>query len=360
MKSVVTHATSFICGLLLGAYFLHEPLDRYWQGPTTADTDKQAPVPLPAASARQPSAVAPPEPPASHTEPGAALNGIATLIREGRLPEARELLDAFQDRDLYDTRAMYLSAQIHQQQGDEQAAIRELYRLLEFRPDGTLRQTTERLLARLISSQRKQLKENDDPARLLDFYQMLSTNAPERADYRFHTAEQLLSMGRHHEAILEAQQIEYDPNWGERATALRKQAQRQRKLANTYTTTIPLERVGEHYYAQALLNRRVVLRMLLDTGASISTISPAVASSNNLSLSAEKINLSTANGLIETPLLRNQQLSLGGLEIAQMNLSVVTLHDSIETDGLLGMDYLKHFEFFIDQQTARLHLKPRS
>ena len=131
MKSVVTHATSFICGLLVGAYFLHEPLDRYWQTPPTIDKTEQITAPLPNASAEKPSDLTATEPPSSSNEPGSALNKIAALIREGQLPEARERLDEFQDQDLYDTRAMYLSAQIHQRQGDEQTAIRELYRLLE-------------------------------------------------------------------------------------------------------------------------------------------------------------------------------------------------------------------------------------
>ncbi len=200
------------------------------------------------------------------------LRKIENLIKQNLLTEAAEKLQTFQGDAPYNTYAMYLSAQIKHQSGDVLGAIIQLYEMLEYRPEGPLHNKAKILLSALITRYRDQLTTNNNAAELLEFFRLLSANEPVRADYRYHLSKQLFVMDFFQESINQAQYIEYDRTWGERANLLKIKAEKQLELTTAYPSSIPLQRAGGHFYAHVLLNKTVPLRMMLDTGASLSTL----------------------------------------------------------------------------------------
>jgi predicted aspartyl protease len=63
----------------------------------------------------------------------------------------------------------------------------------------------------------------------------------------------------------------------------------------------------------------------------------------------------TANGRISAPIYRLDTLSVGDWQVSDLDVGVLELDDP-QFDGLLGMNFLGHFQFFIDQNEALLRL----
>ncbi len=47
---------------------------------------------------------------------------------------------------------------------------------------------------------------------------------------------------------------------------------------------------------------------------------------------------------------------MGDWQVSQLEIGVLELGGSSAIDGLLGMNFLRHFQFFIDQNEAMLRL----
>ncbi|QPJ64946.1 MAG: TIGR02281 family clan AA aspartic protease [Candidatus Nitrohelix vancouverensis] len=119
---------------------------------------------------------------------------------------------------------------------------------------------------------------------------------------------------------------------------------------------IPLP--GGHFIATVELNRRVSAKLMLDTGASMITLSKRVADQLSLGLySAPRISFSTAGGEVAMPLVALDRVQIGGAQAFNVE-AAVNPNEMGEVDGLLGMSFLSHFKMELDQVNAKLILKP--
>ncbi|MCF2858560.1 retroviral-like aspartic protease family protein [Pseudoalteromonas sp. SMS1] len=120
---------------------------------------------------------------------------------------------------------------------------------------------------------------------------------------------------------------------------------------------IPLTRRGEHYMLQAKIAGQHI-ELMIDTGASITALTAAqfdlLAYDVNF-LTARRV--STANGIVEIPFYQSPGIQIGSKQQTPFEFGVMTT--SGQGPGLLGMNFLRHFKFEIDQQNAQLILKPR-
>jgi len=64
----------------------------------------------------------------------------------------------------------------------------------------------------------------------------------------------------------------------------------------------------------------------------------------------------TANGRVRAPVYVLESLSVGDWKVSNLEIGVLDLSGGSAIDGLLGMNFLKHFQFFIDQNEALLRL----
>ncbi|MEI6894150.1 MAG: retropepsin-like aspartic protease [Colwellia sp.] len=123
--------------------------------------------------------------------------------------------------------------------------------------------------------------------------------------------------------------------------------------------SIPLSRQGEHYIVQALINDRFTLSLLLDTGASISLISERAFSALNRYAETtyiKDIQLGTAGGQITASLYQVSEFAIQGYVVNDF-VFAVSPFVSKHNDGLLGMNFLRNFDFYIDQNNNSLMLK---
>jgi len=121
---------------------------------------------------------------------------------------------------------------------------------------------------------------------------------------------------------------------------------------------IQLTKQGEHFIVQASINDVFTVALMIDTGASISLLSEQVFAEVNQYTQVDYVKdltLSTAGGLVTASIYQAQSLSIQGFIVKDF-LFAVSPYVGTNNDGLLGMNYLRAFEFSIDQSNNRLIL----
>ncbi len=121
---------------------------------------------------------------------------------------------------------------------------------------------------------------------------------------------------------------------------------------------IPLERVGAAYVVSARLEDRHTARLVVDTGASVTVISPATARRLGVAVRTDPpVTLRTANGTVSAGWAQVAQIEVGGRRSGPLR---VVVHDALpDLDGLLGMDFLGTFRLELRAEVPALLLSPR-
>lgn len=116
---------------------------------------------------------------------------------------------------------------------------------------------------------------------------------------------------------------------------------------------VPLQRAGHTLVVSAVVNGTVTLPLLVDTGASYTVLSTAVARQLALNLhDAAVMPMRSASGVFLAPLTKVKSLSLGNATVRDME---VIVHDAVPgLGGLLGMSFLEHFTVTTADQTMTL------
>ena len=124
---------------------------------------------------------------------------------------------------------------------------------------------------------------------------------------------------------------------------------------------IPLRRRGNHFLVEAQPGGGDSLELLIDTGASVTILTPAALARHRVAYrdTGRQALFSTANGRVQAPVYRINALAVGDWEVRGLEIGVLELGSGGAIDGLLGMDFLQHFRFFIDQNRAELRLSLR-
>jgi clan AA aspartic protease (TIGR02281 family) len=125
--------------------------------------------------------------------------------------------------------------------------------------------------------------------------------------------------------------------------------------------SVPIERHGQVVVIEATLNGKTSAKFVVDTGASYTMISSAVAKDLNIELTQNQRTMpfQTANGLIQAPLTNLESITVGGMEIKNLTAAI---HDAVpdpNVSGLLGLNFLSNFKLDIDTQRGVLHLEKK-
>ena len=121
---------------------------------------------------------------------------------------------------------------------------------------------------------------------------------------------------------------------------------------------IPLKKFGKHYIATVYIGNSMPINLLLDTGASISTLNKNTFNTieNDMTFtSIQTIQVNTAGGIQSGELISAEQVKLTDINFDNLQFVVLDM-PSEHFDGLLGMNILERFEFTIDQINHELVL----
>ena len=134
---------------------------------------------------------------------------------------------------------------------------------------------------------------------------------------------------------------------------------RSKPQAALQKASAPLQMRGNTAAVQARINNSAYVNLIVDTGASLTAISPAVARDLGIDLEEDHPTamFQTANGIISAPIVTLDSIEVQGMEVRRLTASVQEI--SPEVSGLLGMNFLQHFRMDIDHQNALLHLEKK-
>ncbi len=126
---------------------------------------------------------------------------------------------------------------------------------------------------------------------------------------------------------------------------------------------VSMDKQSGHVVVVTTLNNKVKANLILDTGASLIILSNKIAGSLGIDVNdanAKPVELKMADGRkTEAKMVVLESVSVQDSEIKNIEAAVLPEKDSaaVPEDGLLGMSFLKRFNFKIDQKNDKLILE---
>ncbi len=293
----------------------------------------------------------------------AILAYAASLIEQDRVARAEDLLRLYTDLFFQDTEAMLMMAEALAAQGLLADGLDYLVqaRNMAYTEEQVIAINRQLIIA--ARTYRTELESYEDRHGILAIYQMLYNQYPDIGEFSLELARANAALGRPQEAYSLLQQLRLDPGYQQRAEDYLKilQPELAKSYANSDDTATPMEIPlvphGRQYSISANVDGAEVA-LLLDTGASITTLTPEIIRKISARSSNRTITLQTANGPTQSKLYRVRQFSLGSVKLHNFELASIPLTGMTGIDGLLGTDFLRLFNYTINNQTDTLVLAP--
>jgi clan AA aspartic protease (TIGR02281 family) len=210
-------------------------------------------------------------------------------------------------------------------------------------------------LGHLTAQAEEQLAGSGRMETLRDVYQELVNWGFDDPALRFRLGQLHIALGDKRAAQDAVAGLLLDPGWYARTRALLAPLSR----SSAAYTAVALEERSGQYLANISLSHQQTVRLLLDTGASISALSEdafeSLANSALLSPRREQV-LETAGGMVRARVYQLDSLPLGDQVVNNIEFAVLPELPA-HMDGILGMNALGQIDFEIDQNASQLIVK---
>ena len=141
--------------------------------------------------------------------------------------------------------------------------------------------------------------------------------------------------------------------------------ERQLEAGSDVESRVALQQTGRHYTVDVTIidgAAEADFRLMIDTGASMTLLTPEAAA--RLGIVTDDIErrqrLITPGGEVDAPLYQVEGLAVGQELVWELPIAIAPLGIQPELiDGLIGMDFLGHFNFKIDPSKPELQLTPQ-
>lgn len=126
---------------------------------------------------------------------------------------------------------------------------------------------------------------------------------------------------------------------------------------------VNMDKQSGHVVVTATLNKKVKASLVLDTGASLMVLSNKIAKDLGINIDTKNVNsieLILADGhRTKARLVILESVNVEGSEVKNIEAAILPENENaaIFKDGLLGMSFLKKFNFKIDQKNDKLILE---
>ncbi|PIQ31460.1 MAG: hypothetical protein CO186_04430 [Zetaproteobacteria bacterium CG_4_9_14_3_um_filter_49_83] len=282
---------------------------------------------------------------------------LASLERQDATEPASRLMQAYRSRFPDDLAAGLVQARLWHKLGQLAQEALLLMELRRMSVDASLQMQLDEQVNNVVQQYKEQLKESEQYSRLLDFARKLSNIDGANPEFQWLQAMTLVEMGQLEQARTLLEPLVYDPSVSTKAERL---LHRIDQIVDAeYTMSVPLQRSGDHFLVPISVNGSAPVLLLLDTGASITLLEQSQLLSPG-NTAKGNIELQTANGVMRAALLPSNRVRLGSFELENVDIALIRQPMFPTAKGLLGMNILKHFDFFIDQEIPALKLSLRA
>lgn len=265
---------------------------------------------------------------------------------------ANSMLDSFYD----DFNILFIKANTEAALDQLFTAIDTYYEALNTHPDPQQSEEIRNTIHSLALQLYEQLSGQKAWPKLEEFYRNLLNREGDYPPYHLYYAAILIKLNELSTAADYLSPLLTDPELGHVAKLMLQRIE----LLQAGGSVTPLQKSGKHFITTVSLNN-IESRLLLDTGASFSTMTPELF--NKLDPSAysmlqKELTVSTANGLQTASLYSIDQLQINKHVLYDVEFIVLPMDSSFSANGLLGMNVLSQFRFQIDQINSELILEP--
>jgi clan AA aspartic protease (TIGR02281 family) len=288
------------------------------------------------------------------------------LIAQRHTDLAARLLQRFLLTSYRDAEARILLAEAYLNEENIHAAIDQFYEARGYAYRPAMLQRINTRIRSAVTELARSLESNNDQNSLLALYQQLTQLEPDYAPWFIGLAAAQLALDDQEAARRSLVLVAQDPDVGARAQAMLSKISiavvtPQETEPQDFTTEvvgIPLHRSGNHFVVDTRAEPGRNVRLLIDTGASVTILTPDVIEQRGIRYqdTGRTRVFNTANGPVRTPVYRLDSLTVGDWKVNQLEIGVLDLGAGTDVDGLLGMNFLRHFQFYIDQNEAMLLL----
>jgi len=283
------------------------------------------------------------------------LEATKNLIKQQSFISAENAIDAYLTFNSDDIDFRYQQVDLRWQQGLFLAAIKHAYEV-QYHLSSEVEINQAMIVAReLVIKQVKVLVNSTSWLELSEWIEealLLDTDNP---NLQLIYAQAQYQLGEFEYARNAIEPLLNQPNYKIKAQALLADIEHALRLPQS----VPLIRQGEHFIVQALINDTVSLSLMIDTGASISLLSESAfdtLNSNSDATYIKELTFNTAGGQVTSSIYQIDEFSIQGYTVNNFVFSV-SPYVNEHYDGLLGMNFLKNFDFHIDQENSVLILK---
>ena len=283
-----------------------------------------------------------------------------SLIEAGQAVTAYALLDLYLKYEYRDVFALLLMADIYRDADNEMEAIEVLFQAKSYAHSAEDIEQTVKAIRSTEQNYSAQLLARKDYLAQLNLYQRLTELEPEYALHFIGLAEAYLALGNAVDARKALELAQHDAAVADKANDIIRRMENNAQADGNFAAAVSLQALGNQFLVDAWLNNSQAAVLLLDTGASLSIISRRLLEALRIPYqSADRSAwFSTAGGRIRAPVITLDSIALDGVVVENIEVGVIDEFDNQQFDGLLGMNFLRHFEFFIDQNENRLKLSP--
>lgn len=144
-------------------------------------------------------------------------------------------------------------------------------------------------------------------------------------------------------------------NFTQKIEAIENKLLRNQISVGVYEKQIGLEKSGNKLFIQGNISGTPV-KLLLDTGASITMLNPNSISQNLFTILDNNQILQTASGTTNAKRVMVDSFKIDDIEFSNYEIVISNRKVFNGFDGLLGMDFLGQFQFSIDKEKSILYL----
>ena len=277
------------------------------------------------------------------------LTEVNSWINDNKLILSEDFLHIFLSHFPYDVKMIQLDAERLVKSQQTHQAITALFSLKPL-ADETEQASVSMRLAQLTLAQIKSLSEQQAWQTLIDETTVWLDYASNNPDYLIAQANAYYQLGDLISAQSSLERLPQSHPNKAHANAL------QDSIDNAYTKVdhVPLIKRGAHYLLNIAVNTNQNTQLVIDTGASITVLPRSFI--NSLYPTPDylgTIKVNTANGQTVARRYRVESIQVGQHVLTGFDVLAMSQNTG---HGLLGMNFLQHFKFNINQQTNKLEL----
>ncbi len=289
---------------------------------------------------------------------------LETHLRDGNGRAFTGLVDAFLSRYYDDIDILLLLARYHLASDYAAEAARTFQLAFTYAFSQAEQRQVNHAFHSFVADTDALLANQNRWSQLISFYENLELLDLTQPQFQLRQAELYIAHGEPLYGHQLLQRLAGVPSVAAQATALMEDASASPTPSRDSEPrdAVALETVGSHYHLPLQLNGTAPVRLIIDTGATTTTLSKTAFEairdhSGFTELGPQMFN--TASGVAKGMVYRAEQVQLGHQLLSDIHIAVLDFGMPPEVDGLLGMNVLRHFRFQVDQDERMLYLRQR-